>query len=88
MLICRLHPAYYHPSELVGRIRQHLVKFLTSLPSQRFDLSPTVQQSACDGTFIAFSVKSPLGVLFGQNGNSFQPTREEERDYANLESYI
>ncbi|GFV65059.1 hypothetical protein TNCV_4670901 [Trichonephila clavipes] len=36
--------------------------------------------SNCDGAFITFSFKSPLGVPWGHNGNSFQPTREEERD--------
>ncbi|GFX53485.1 hypothetical protein TNCV_4652731 [Trichonephila clavipes] len=48
-----------------------------------FCLKSTKVYESCDGAFIAFSFNSPLGVLWGQNGNSFQPTRREERDYAN-----
>ncbi|GFW70531.1 hypothetical protein TNCV_1623651 [Trichonephila clavipes] len=36
----------------------------------------------CDG-LIAISTNYPQGLLWGQIGNSFQPTREEKREYSN-----
>ncbi|GFW92179.1 hypothetical protein TNCV_3540651 [Trichonephila clavipes] len=37
------------------------------------------RQSVCDGP-IAISTKTPFGFLWGHNGNSFRPIREEKRD--------
>ncbi|GFT92892.1 hypothetical protein TNCV_740521 [Trichonephila clavipes] len=46
------------------------------------------EERFCDGAFITISINVLFGFLWGQNGNSFQPTQEEERGYVNYESYI
>ncbi|GFY06194.1 transposable element Tcb1 transposase [Trichonephila clavipes] len=47
-----------------------------------------IKNTGRDGTFIAIPIDVLLGFLWGRNGNSFQPTQEEERGYVNYESYI
>ncbi|GFX78864.1 hypothetical protein TNCV_4158341 [Trichonephila clavipes] len=79
----------YNHLDAVNRTWIHLKKRYFTIRAPKFVVEHAIEDapvcdvaSRCDG-LIATSTNCPPGFLWGQKGNSFQPTREEKREYSN-----
>ncbi|GFV83087.1 hypothetical protein TNCV_2802131 [Trichonephila clavipes] len=64
-----------------------MIRLSRTFRFQNMALEPKQLSSSSDGAFIAISINVLMGFLWGQNGNSFQPTQEEERGYVRNRDY-